>query len=314
MFRSLLCFVIFISTTLQARSFPKLLDQYFEGRGDLSQELEESAKDYHYVFVSGFLNERAPFYWHDAKKQLRNLGVRSKDITIINPNSRNTVAVNSDLLKNELLQIETTKPIWLISHSKGAMEAFDFAWKHPDIVLSKNIKALVFIQGTFGGSFIAEELAGELALGVDLPWYLRFGIEKQFNLEHFLLTFVTDHKEALLDMSPRAATKWLSHLKLQKTDLHDEINSRLFFIASSQNHDGLSLYMKNPGLYLSTYHGQNDGLVLTKTQYVPSVGKILGFVRADHVDFIGIWPVTKQPRKFRYAFMKALLHTLADTQ
>ena len=308
----LLIYSFLVTGLLEAKSFSKFFYDYHERPDQSLENIIVEAQKYHFVFVSGFLNERAPFYWNDMINELKDhLEVDEDDIDVINPSSKNMTLENSPLIFQEISQIKTKKPLIIIAHSKGAVETFDMAWRHPAFIRDK-VKGIYFIQGSFGGSYVADHLTlGNLDLGDLLNARQRLRIKIQFNIESILLQ---PNMHALSSLTRNFATQWQSNLLKEKNLLHDEINDRLFYITSFANGPAnTSLYLKNPSLFLNAMYGQNDGLVLTKHQVIPGIGKRLAILNADHTDFVIPRPLSAHSGDFRTAFIRALIATQIST-
>lgn len=306
MFRIFFVLFAVFAGNLQAQSFSSLVHGFLRGR-QANVELGSFAREHHFVLVAGFLNERTPFYWDDMVTALEQLGVPNEQISVIFPSSQNTIFKNSEFLKKSFEEIPTQKPLVVISHSKGAVETFQFAWDNPEFVKSR-IKALFFLQGAFGGSYIADHLfSGEFKTDSAVPVGRRILMNAQFYVEWALLL---GYKESLYELTTEAAVKWQETILSKRRSAHRLIDDRIFFLTSFETEKNYSFYLKNASIYLNTYHGTNDGLLLTRQQLVPKVGKTIATLQADHCDFVISYPISKQEKEFRFAFTNALVSWL----
>ena len=122
------------------------------------------APKYQYVFVTGIFNELMPYYFKDQIEWLTRCHVPSSQIRLARPYSGTGLTRSSNGLKEliqEMVSTQPTKPLIIIGHSKGAPEALLASLQSPQSIQQK-IATIVCIQGSFGGSPIAD-----LALGDD---------------------------------------------------------------------------------------------------------------------------------------------------
>ena len=118
----------------------------------------KKAAQFQYVFVAGIFNELMPYYFKDYHDWLVNCHVPEKNILIARPYSGAGLSRASTSLKDSIAQMSSqspTKPIILVGHSKGAPEALLASLESSPEVQGK-IAAVVSIQGSFGGSPIAD--------------------------------------------------------------------------------------------------------------------------------------------------------------
>ena len=125
----------------------------------VTPETREKAKNYRYVLVRGFLNELICKYMEENKQALIEFGVPESQIHYISPPSRESIGHNSHETLEELQALADlgTQPLVLIGHSKGASNIVAFALQQKEFIEQK-VKAILPIQGVFGGSGIADTL------------------------------------------------------------------------------------------------------------------------------------------------------------
>jgi hypothetical protein len=255
------------------------------------------------------LNERAPFYWSDAVLALEDLGIPKEQITVLFPPSKNSIDTNADFLNSKIEDIKTNKPLVILSHSKGAGEAFAFAWKYPKYFKEK-VKALFLIQGAFGGSAIADHLhSGALKVDSRMPLLNRLSLRTQFLVESLILQ---EFMNGLKDLTTNEALKKQEEYKRTMTKSREEISDRILYVTSSMKNKDQSLYICNSGLYLDIYCGDNDGLVTVQNQTLNFIGKTIGHLTADHVDFAIPWPISSRGFSFRSAFVHSILSVMKE--
>ena len=133
-----------------------------QGKLEIPEEVCHNACKYRYVFICGLFNDQMPGYFMQNLKELRARGVPRKSIHLVKPDSQRTVAANSESVQTELQAIAAQGPerLVLIGHSRGACDALAFALRNPRFV-EQHIRALFLIQGPFGGTAVADYVAGE---------------------------------------------------------------------------------------------------------------------------------------------------------
>ena len=89
-------------------------------------------------------------------------GRTRRAIHFIYPSSHKTVAGNAEAVRSQFLEIARQGPekLVVIGHSRGACDALAFALGNPEFV-ADHIQALFLVQGPFGGTGVADYVAGE---------------------------------------------------------------------------------------------------------------------------------------------------------
>lgn len=108
----------------------------------------------HVVFISGFLNELIPGYFEDNAAVCRQLGAET---SLIAPSSDGGFDRDVGLIERELA-FRRGVPVVLFGHSKGGAAALLTVMRHPELVLSGQVEAVIVVQGAVGGSPLAEAL------------------------------------------------------------------------------------------------------------------------------------------------------------
>ncbi|MGZ3334970.1 MAG: hypothetical protein ACXWOV_07180, partial [Isosphaeraceae bacterium] len=150
------------TSSITPEQFRAWFDAARQGRLEIPDEVSRDACRYRYVFIGGLFNEQMPGYFLQNVKELRARGVPRTSIHLVKPGSQQTVDGNSESVRTELLAIAAQGPerLVLIGHSRGACDALAFALQNPQFV-KDHIRALFLIQGPFGGTAVADYVAGE---------------------------------------------------------------------------------------------------------------------------------------------------------
>jgi pimeloyl-ACP methyl ester carboxylesterase len=290
----------------------KDFSQWFEStETNLFSDAElSSLRNFHYVFVKGFLNESVPGYFSDSIEYLKRHKIEDASITLIGGSSKNTTEVGAaDLLATlKQLAVKTTRPLVVIAHSKGAAEALAVALAHPQFASAK-LKALFLIQGAIGGSYVAdyvhrEGITPDQSMGL-LHYYKFLTLRSTASVLNPLVG------PGLLALTT-AKSKSLFHGLLQA---HSEatklVGEQIFYITTHQNTDSTTPALQCTAAYLNRYYGPSDGLVLEKDASLPEVGSVLLSTEGDHSDLCVSSPLSTKPKALRnaltYAILKAVL-------
>src|SRR5271157_2667095 len=150
------------TSSVTPEEFRAWFDTARQGRLEIPDEVSRNARRYRYVFIGGLFNEQMPGYFLQNVKELRARGVPRTSIHLVKPGSQQTVDGNTKSVHTELLAIAAQghERLVLIGHSRGACDALAFALQNPEFV-KEHIRALFLIQGPFGGTAVADYVAGE---------------------------------------------------------------------------------------------------------------------------------------------------------
>ncbi len=161
-----LCFVAPSPTVTAPSVTPEQFRNWFDaarrGKLDIPDNILRDASGYRYVFICGLFNENMPGYFTQNVKELRAKGVPRPSIHLIKPDSQQTTEENARSVRTELQRIAGQGPerLVLIGHSRGACDALVFALQNPKF-FKEHIHAMFLIQGPFGGTPVADYVAGE---------------------------------------------------------------------------------------------------------------------------------------------------------
>src|SRR5262245_55886677 len=118
-----------------------------QGRLSLPGAVERRARQFRYVLVGGFANERMPGYFPQCGKELRARGVAPGSIHFIFPSSHKTLDGNSHDVRARLLDLVSrgSERLVVIAHSRGACDALAFALRNGSFVRD-HVEALFLVQ------------------------------------------------------------------------------------------------------------------------------------------------------------------------
>mgnify|MGYP001582519391 CR=1 FL=1 len=271
----------------------------------------EKAKKYRYFFVTGFMNEilkgGLSEYFYDNIKELSHRGIPESNLyrPIYLSSSRTAEENAEDLYKIILEQAPgDQKDLVLIGHSMGAQELFLMSLKQRDFIKNR-VRAVFLIQGSIGGSPIADYVAGEAGEGTldKLSLWERWRFQFLMRSGSALRMVV---QEGLHSLTRKNAKSFWSHIQLSDED-RQLLNLHLFYILSKMGPDKIS---DNPifsisGRYTLLNFGENDGLLLVEDQMTSRFGTQLALLTADHCDLVlSLNPMTRQMRK---GLMRAMI-------
>ena len=172
-----------------ARAIPRLVRRRAQGKLGIPDEVCQNACGYRYVFICGLFHEHMPGYFLQNVKELRARGVPRTSIHLVKPDSQQTVDENCKSVRAELQAIVKQGPerLVLIGHSRGACDALVFALQNPTFV-KEHIHPLFLIQGPFGGTAVADYVAGDgTPMDRRMPTGYRFMGQAMGRLESRLL-------------------------------------------------------------------------------------------------------------------------------
>lgn len=111
----------------------------------------EILRRYKVLLVPGYFSDIDPAYFADQFRWLTANGVEHQKVAV---KSRQSVAINSPIIATAIR--EATKPVILITHSKGSVDALDAL--RAEIALRTKVKGWISLQGAFFGSPVADLL------------------------------------------------------------------------------------------------------------------------------------------------------------
>ena len=271
------------------------------------------ACQYRYIFVGGLGNEAMPGYFAQNAKKLRAQGVPREAIHVVNPTSSRTVEDNAESVHDEILAVAKKGPekLVLIGHSRGACDALLFALENPKFI-AKRVHTLFLIQGPFGGTGVADYVAGEgEPIDREMPLGYRL-MGKAFGRAESSLLETSKH-EAITDLTHRASEDFWARTLKKHRDAVPVVSPRTFYITSRARPSHHPLLQRVTGWYLSTYYGPNDGMVAVEDQSVPELGTVLAVLDAGHTDLTHRFPSARPKRRLREAIVDAIVMAVGTT-
>lgn len=271
------------------------------------KDVRREARGFRFVFVGGFASERLPGYFRRNMKALRACGVPRGAIHAVFPPSRGTLEENADAFGRRIREIADEGPqrLVIVAHSRGACDALLFALRNPDFVRDR-VEALFLVQGTFGGSALADYVLGDgPALDRALPTRFRVVAFLLGRLERVL---VHRGKHAGLSGLSRAGSRqfWEQSLAEHAAAI-PVVGPRTFYLRSESSPRHLGLFRRAAGWYLTTYVGPNDGVVAVEDQRLPGLGTCLGVIDCGHDELVRTPRSGRSHRRLREALAEGVV-------
>jgi hypothetical protein len=111
----------------------------------------EALRRYQVLLVPGYLSDLNPAHFADHMQWLASLGVAYQKVAI---RSGHSAEINGTVIANAIRA--STKPVILITHSKGAIDTLDALLSAPP--LRSKVAGWIALQGPFFGSPVADKL------------------------------------------------------------------------------------------------------------------------------------------------------------
>jgi pimeloyl-ACP methyl ester carboxylesterase len=285
------------------------------GRLVLSRPQVELARQFHYVFISGFHNEMMPLYFWGNIRELRRLGVRGRSIHRIHPSSHASFAAVADRVADafERLADQSAGRLVIIGHSRGACAALAAALRRADRI-GDRLEALFLIQGPFGGTAFADYIvAAEDEFPETWPSLRRRLARSLTGIERFALRLGWDG--GLHDLTHAASRQfWRDAIERHRAESGDRalaIERKAYFIATSLDPARSRFLRSELGRILQECDGPNDGVVALADQAIEGIGTRLGPLDAAHTDLV--WGLHSSPnaRNSRRALTQSIIRLLA---
>ncbi|MBL8918752.1 MAG: DUF2974 domain-containing protein [Myxococcaceae bacterium] len=245
------------------------------------------ARQLHFLFVGGFLNETIPGYFGDNLPVVRDeLGATASTLF---PPSGGDLERDAELITAEVLRLsdEHQKPIALIGHSKGGAAAVLAVLRDPSLVRSGRVEHVVSIQGALKGSPVADALVQSLPIPMLHAAFKGLGSLTRGRAEAAFRRLAV----------PPDVAGWSAR--------------RLHFVRSMETTGQVSQELGLTHAFLTQHgSGRSDGLLLEEDQWLPGLGHDLGVLRGDHAAFTIASPLSNGAAASRRAFTRALLEEL----
>jgi pimeloyl-ACP methyl ester carboxylesterase len=275
-------------------------------RGDLviPAAVNRRARQFRYVFVGGFANERMPGYFSQCSRELRARGVPKSAIHFIFPSSHRTSEENAEEVRDQFFEIarEGEEKLVVIAHSRGACDTLAFALQNGSFIRDR-VQALFLVQGAFGGTGVADYVMGEGSL-MDhrMPPRLRLLAYLLGKFENFRLH--RGKHEGLLGLTRDESGRFWGRMLADHAEAIPLVGPKTFYIASQVEPARLRLFHRALATYLRTYYGPNDGVVALRDQSLPGLGTVLAVLDAGHSD---LTHASRAPRRLRRALIQSIV-------
>lgn len=289
-------------------AFQGWFDAACQGQLQIPLEVERAAARYRYVFVAGFWNERMPAYFAQNAQELRARGVPRDAIHFIYPSSHKSIEENAEAVHAQFLEIAATgsESLVVVAHSRGACDTLAFALENPQFVRTR-IRALFLVQGPFGGTGVADYVAGEGATSLDPQIPLRYRAVAHL-LDRFEKTKLKRGKHGgLVEMTQQASSEYWSQMLEKHLCAIPIVGPKTFYVTSETTPAQQRLFKRATAWYLQTTCGPNDGVVALEDQSLPGLGTVLAVLDAGHSDLTNRGPATRAPRRFRRALIQGVV-------
>ncbi len=299
---------------LASSEFQAWFDQANTGRLSIPPDVERVARQYRYVFVAGFQNERMPGYFGQNVKELRARGIPKRLIHFITPDSDDTVAGNAGAVRKRFLEIagEGPEELVIIAHSRGACDALAFALNDPQFVCD-HVRAMFLLQGPFGGTGIADYLVGVgPAMDQAMPWGSRTIARVIGSLERYVIQ--KGKHGGVPGLTTESSEEFWEQLLTERAAAVPIVGPKTFYVTAKTAPRQLRAFKRAVAWYLEAYFGANDGMVALADQSVPGVGSVIAVLDAGHTDLTNQFPSAKPRQRMRKALIDAIIMTVGQPE
>ena len=248
-----------------------------------------------------------PGYFAQNMAELRELGVPKKQIHIIKPSSSQTSEENADEVRAKFREFAELGPekIVVIAHSRGACDALAFAMANATFVKDR-VEALFLIQGPFGGSGVAEYVAGK-GVKMDRRMALRYRIMGGLLARLTRMAARRVGMDVVEGMTGEASRKFWAATMERYADAVATVGPKTFYVRSSIHPSHHRVGRKAIAWYLQIYHGPSDGMVALADQSLPGVGTVIATIEAGHADLTHRFPASRAPKEMRRALVQSIV-------
>ena len=281
---------------------------------EIPEKIVRKARGYHYVFICGLFNETMPGYFTQNVKELRAKGVPRSSIHLIKPDTQQTIEENARSVRSELQAIAEQGPerLVLIGHSRGACDALVFALENPKFV-EGHIHAIFLIQGPFGGTPVADYVAGEgTPMDRRMPTGYRLMGQALGRAEPHIVK--QDTHVAITSLNRKDSVSFWKEMLKAHSEAVPIVAPRTFYVTSRTSPSRHPLFQRVTGWYLGTYYGPNDGLVALEDQSLSGLGTVLAVLNAGHTDLTRRFPAARPKQRLRNALVDAILMAVGTSK
>lgn len=286
--------------------FRAWFDAARRGRLEIPDQIAENARRYRYVFIGGLHVGAMSGYLAQNIKELRVCGVPRRAIHVINPNSSHTASENAAEIRARLAELAAlgSEKLVIIAHSRGACDALAFAIENPSFI-DNRVHALFLIQGPFGGSGVADYVAGDgPAIDREMPLVYRLVGRLVGRLAVSLMR--QPKYDAVTSLGHRASHDYWERALEANPQAIAVIAPKTFYVTSQSRPSRHPLLQRITAWYLGTYYGPNDGLVALEDQAVSNLGTVLAVLDAGHTDLTHRFPSARPQPRLRRALVDAI--------
>ena len=312
-FLTVLSCLFLLSGKVSAQPSPEVFKKLLHSNSN--QVLEAAclkAPKFQYVFVTGIFNELMPYYFKDQIEWLTRCQVPSSQIRLARPYSGTGLTRSSVGLKElfqEMLSSHPTKPLMIIGHSKGAPEALLASLQSPQSIQQK-IATIVCIQGSFGGSPIADLALGDDSATSSPNYRLVARIARRLTswlnrVERFYGKSVRDGVDSIKTKEARAF--WTQFINdSQNENILTE--NKVLVLQTYKHYRRLNPFFFLSGQYLNAITGeQTDGAIPLSSQRPPIPGIRPTVLELDHLDTVLPKQFSFSSPLIRYQIMSAII-------
>lgn len=236
---------------------------------ELPSSVLKSLHEVHVVWVGGFANElaRGPYFAPNFDA-LASEGYLQQ--AIIYPSSLRSVESNRFVLRDLFLKMyeeNGNKPLLIIGHSKGGLEALATVIWDPELIRRGVIRDVITVQSPLRGNSLVDELVG--------PW---------LKCVDCVVSSVSPGARSLnTNMIRKMIEDSIKVMTPQDVEL---LNERIHYVVSSKPRHEMSRLMYQLSGLTKHEQGEFDGLVMKKDMWIPSFGNILMDIQADHLELL----------------------------
>lgn len=300
-------FFLFFAPELKANR----LKDWLKRTAPLTLKEQNSAQQFSYIFVAGFLNEAIPHYFTDNIATLKKNGVPEDSILTIYPPSSVRLEPNAEMIRTALVDLynKNSKPQVVVAHSRACIESLLAALQfHTD--LSDVVHRWILIQGPMKGSPVVDYMVEhpEVILPDErMPFLQRICLNASFQIRKLLSYKIEDGLQGMLTENIEKTLKLHA-----REDSIANLSPKIWYITSATNPEIMADAIRCTGFYLNAYYGPNDGLVPKDNQSLVWIGNVLTHLDADHATLTNKWPVSNKETNIRVNFTTNLLRFIAS--
>ena len=282
--------------------FRTWFDAARRGRLEIPHQTAQNARRYRYVFIGGLHVGVMPGYLAQNIKELRARGVTHRAVHVVDPSSSHTVSENAAAIRAKLIELAALGPekLVIIAHSRGACDALAFAIENPAFIADR-VHALFLIQGPFGGSGVADYVAGDgPAIDREMPPVYRLAGRLVGRLAVSLMK--QSKHQAITSLGRKPSHDYWERALEANPEAIAVVAPKTFYVTSRSRPSRHPILQR----YLGTYYGPNDGLVALEDQAVSNLGTVLAVLDAGHTDLTYRFPSARPQPRLRRALVDAI--------